>query len=179
MVTYSLKKTGILLCIFVCTLSYCQDVEKFLYKKQKKMVQPIDITLSEYAGPVPPPMVYEIDIHIVLKNKKITLFHKEKAEKKGEEWGKNIDDSIILSENQVKNLAQVLLEVDFLHWQNKHFTEKEHSAVGLSFNHLTVQWGDKKVTFEYFLKDLDNETYSRQKTFIAFLKGFYTSLQSR
>jgi hypothetical protein len=179
MVTYSLKQIVVFLCIFVCTLSYAQDIDKFLYKKRKKMVQPIDITLSEYAGPVPPPLVYETDVHIVLKNKKICLFHKEKAEKKGAEWGKNIDDCITLSENQVKTLAQALLDADFPKWQDKLFTEKEHTAVGLSFNHLTIQWGDKKITFEYFLKDLENETYAKQKTLIAFLKGFYGSLKTK
>jgi len=179
MVTTSLKQIILFLCIFVYTLSYAQDVDKFLYKKRKKMVQPIDITLSEYAGPVPPPLVYEIDVHVVMKDKKLCLFHKEKAEKKGAEWGKNIDDCVALSETQIKLLAEHLLKADFPKWQEKRFTEKEHTAVGLSFNHLTIHWGDKKLTFEYFLKDLDNEAYTKQKDFIAFLKGFYASLKSK
>jgi hypothetical protein len=143
------------------------------------MVQPIDITLSEYAGPVPPPLVYEIDVTVVRNKKKILLFHKEKAEKKGAEWAKNIDECLTLSEEQVKNLAENLLKADFPNWKEKLFTEKEHTAVGLSFNHLTIIWGDKKVIFEYFLKDLENEAYSKQKEFIAFLKGFYPSLKSK
>ena len=179
MVTYSLKQFALFLCIFMYASGYAQNVEKFLYKKRKKMVQPIEITLSEYAGPVPPPLVYEIDVHIFLKNKKVCLTHKEKAEKKGTQWGKNIDDCLILSESQVKTLAQALLDADFPKWQDKRFTEKEHTAVGLSFNHLTVHWGDKKITFEYFLKDLENENYIKQKTFIAFIKGFYASLQNK
>lgn len=179
MAAYSLKQFIIFLCIFVYASGYAQNVDKFLYKKRKKMIQPIEITLSEYAGPVPPPMVYEIDVYVVLKNKTVCLFHKEKAEKKGTEWGKNIDDCITLSENEVKTLAQALLDADFPKWQDKKFTEKEHTAVGLSFNHLTIHWGDKKITFEYFLKDLENEAYSKQKTFITFLKGFYSSLKTK
>lgn len=179
MVIYTLKLFVLFLCIFVQASCHAQDVDKFLYKKRKKMVHPIDITLFEYAGPVPPPFVYEINVHIVLKNKKVYLYHKKKAEKKGAEWTKNIDDCVTLSESQVKELAQALLNADFPKWQNKHFTEKEHTALGVSFNHLTVQWGDKKITFEYFLKDLENELYAQQKTFIAFLKGFYTTLKMK
>lgn len=179
MVTYSLKQFVLFLCIFVYTSGYTQNIEKFPYKKRKKMIQPIEIILSEYAGPVPPPLVYEIDVHILLKNKKVRLIHKEKAEKKGTQWGKNIDDCLILSESQVKTLAQALLDADFPKWQDKRFTEKEHAAVGLSFNHLNIEWGNKKVIFEYFLKDLENEDYIKQKTFIAFIKGFYASLQNK
>lgn len=179
MVTTSLKRVIVLLCVTTCLSTYAQNIDKFLYKKRKKMIHPIEITFSEYAGPVPPALVYEIDIHIVKKDKKINLSHKEKVEKKGIEWGKNIDACIVLSEPQVKILAQKLLEYDFLNWQEKRFTEKEHSAVGLSFNYLTIHWGDKKLTFEYFLKDLENEIYIKQKNFIAFLKGFYASLQPK
>ncbi|MCS7076141.1 MAG: hypothetical protein NZ455_05510 [Bacteroidia bacterium] len=178
MVTASLVRVILFYLIFIFTSGYTQtDVEKFLYKKRKKMVQPIEITLSEYAGPVPPPQVYEIDVHILLKNKKVILSYKEKAERKEGGWAKDIQESLILTENQVKDLAQALIDNDFLHWKDKRFTEQEHNALGLSFNYLNIHWGDKKIAFEYFLRDLENEQYVKQKRFIAFLKRLYNTVK--
>lgn len=151
------------------------NVNEFLFDAKGNLVSPIQITLSESAGPIPPPYAYFVDVKLSLEEDVLWLTHEEKAYRLGKDtWKREIKAKIALNTTQTEVLAQLLLDAGFETWKTKDFTEQEHTEVGVSLNKLSITWGSKKLDFNYKFKELENTQYTQQVKVLNYLRKLYT-----